>query len=177
MKTNSGRTAGFTLIEMVIALVLASLLSVVVVSGLHLSIRSWETVSNNVYETNDHYVSMHALRRILSSARAERVRDENGIQITAFHGTSDTVLFVAPFDQLGEGENLYWVMLKQREYEGGDRALVLRLIPFGDTTYLDDEEAGSLEEVVWEEKIDELLEQAGERIGSQTTFSSATSNT
>lgn len=170
-RRNSG---GFTLIEMIVALVVSSMLAVVVVSGLHLAIRSWEAVSDNIHQGNDTYVSMHALRRVLSSLRPEKVRDENGIAVAAFYGREDQVLFIAPMEQLGSLDDLYWVMISTREAESGDRSLILNLLPFNQKTNFDDEDNAAFQNIAWEEKIDEILELESEIIVGNQEFTGIT---
>lgn len=174
MTTPPARAAGFTLIEMIVALVVSSMLAVVVVSGLHLAIRSWEAVSENIHQGNDTYVSMHALRRVLSSLRPERVRDDNGVAVAAFYGREDQVLFIAPMEQLGSLDDLYWVMISTREAESGDRSLILNLLPFNQKTNFDDEDNAAFQTIIWEEKVDEILELESEIIVGNQEFTGVT---
>lgn len=160
MKTYRATSQGFTLVEMIVALVIASLLAVVVVSGLHLGIRSWEAVSNKVTSGNTSHSELHALRRVLSKAVPERVRDNNGLIQAAFYGASNQVLFVAPLEQLGGINELYWIMLRMQSSEDGQNSLMLYRLSHSADTYFDEDDQLA-ENIVWEEKIDELLEYEG----------------
>jgi general secretion pathway protein J len=171
MSVLMAKESGFTLIEMIIALVLASLLSVVIASGLHLGIRSWEAVSSKVNDGSDTYVSMHALRRVLSSLRPERVRDDDGTPQAAFYGTRNEVMFIAPLEQIGNQDDLYWIMVKERIAENGDMSLVLYLLPFNEKTQFDDDENAALKNIVWQEKIDEILQLESEIVVGNPDFS------
>lgn len=164
------RSKGFTLIEMIVALVISGMLAVVIVSGLHLAIRSWEAVSGKIDQGNDTYVAMQAMRRVLSSLRPEKVRDENGVAVSAFYGKEDQVLFIAPLEQIGSFDDLYWIMITTRQAESGERSLVLNLLPFNQKTNFDDEDNAAFQSIVWEEKLDELLELESEIIVGNKEF-------
>lgn len=156
MSLPTHRQAGFTLVEMIIALVLAGFLAVVVTSGLHLGIKSWEAVTEHQRTGGDAYVSQHAIRRILAEVRPERIRDINGVTQVAFYGTRDEVLFVAPINPFEGSEELYWVMLKVRENEDGLKVLVIHHQRFSSGDNFDDEVEVLQQDMDWQQQIDEM---------------------
>jgi len=121
---------GFTLVEVLVALVIASMLAVVVFSGLHLSIRSSETISRVQQESGRAFVTQHTLRRILGSIQDERIRDSDGLDQVAFYGAQREMVFIGALTQVGDANQLYWLMLRiEQGYDGEDR-LVLRVKPY-----------------------------------------------
>lgn len=118
--------AGFTLIEMLVALIISSLLAVVLFNGLNLTVRSSEAINRIQQESGRAFTIQHALRRILGGARNERVRDINGVQQVAFHGLEQEVIFVAPLTQLNDNSQLFWLKLTIEHQSDGDAQLVLK---------------------------------------------------
>ncbi len=153
------RAGGFTLIEMIVALVISSMLAVVVVSGLYLGIRSWQAVTGRIDSNSDAAVSVHALRQILEAAEYTYIRDTNGERQTAFYGEVDRMIFVAPTDPLDE-DRLYWIMVSVEELDSGAKTLVLHREHFETQDYLDEElefeEPNPLHNVDWQQRVDEL---------------------
>lgn len=168
------QNSGFTLVEMVISLVLTSLLSTVVASGLYLGLRSWETVSETILKNSDIYASIQALNRIVVSSRTEKVTNENGVPVAAFYGTQKEMLFVAPLDQFGLSSDLYWIMIYEFEDESGRKALLLNMMPFNDTSYLEGDESKVSQNVIWEEKVNAIRQLQGKTQIGVSNFSSFT---
>ncbi len=67
---------GFTLVEMLVALLLLSLLSVVVGSGLYLGIRSWEGMDRHQQQESDAFLVQQALRRLMGGTSRSVVNSD-----------------------------------------------------------------------------------------------------
>lgn len=158
------RACGFTLLELLIAIVLASLLAVLTYSGLQLGLRSWEVSDRRQQALESHYLTQALLRRLLESPLQVVLRDEEGVLQMGYWGQPDGVIFVARLPQIDSSQQQYWVQLAQPEVADSanslTRQLVLRYLPFGSYESLDwqllSERLGTLgrQEIV----IDELAE-------------------
>ncbi|MFW1677723.1 prepilin-type N-terminal cleavage/methylation domain-containing protein [Pontibacter sp. JAM-7] len=108
---NMDRRRGFTLVEMLVALLLLSLLSVVIGSGLYLGLRSWQGIDQHQQQAGDAYLVQHALRRLLGATTRSVVQDEDRGRQLAFHGNAEELLWVAPLQQYDQGDSLSWLWL------------------------------------------------------------------
>jgi general secretion pathway protein J len=94
-----GPRLGFTLLEMLLAITLLSLIVSAILGGLHLGRRAWE--AGRTYETvSEIEESARAIHGQLASAIAIRIPRANNEQVVAFHGLPDSCRFLA----LSEGE-------------------------------------------------------------------------
>jgi general secretion pathway protein J len=94
-----GVRAGFTLLEMLLALTLVSMIVGSILGGLHLGRRAWET--GKTYETvGEIEEAARAIRAQFAHAVALPVSKGPTGQVVAFQGLSDSCRFVA----LSEGE-------------------------------------------------------------------------
>jgi len=94
-----GPRLGFTLLEMLLAITLLSLIVSAILGGLHLGRRAWE--AGRTYETvSEIEESARAIHGQLARAMAIRIPRANNEQVVAFHGLPDSCRFLA----LSEGE-------------------------------------------------------------------------
>lgn len=132
---------GFTLLELLIAIVLASLLAVLTYSGLQLGLRSWEVSDRRQQTLESHYLSQALLRRVLESPLQVVLRDEDGVLQMGYWGQPDSVIFIARIPQIDSSQQRYWVQLTQLETADGQGEstwqLVLRYLPFDSFESLD----------------------------------------
>jgi general secretion pathway protein J len=145
---------GFTLVELLVALTLASLVAMLAYGGLHVALRSWNAAEQRQQEMELRYLTQALLRRLLESPQALSVRDDEDIQQVAFFGDEEQVIFVAHLPALDDSEQLYWVQLvqdKQITAKGLTWQLELRYMPFLE-----------MEELSWALLV-ESLASAGER--------------
>ena len=90
---------GFTLLEMLLAITLLSLIVSAILGGLHLGKRAWE--AGKTYETvSEIEESARAISGQISRAISIRIPKANNEQIVAFRGLPDSCRFLA----LSEGE-------------------------------------------------------------------------
>lgn len=124
---------GFTLVELLVALTLASLVAMLAYGGLHVALRSWNSAELRQQEMERSYLTQSLLRRLLESPQDVSVRDDEDIQQMAFFGDEEQVIFVAYLPALDDSEQLYWVQLlqdKQITAKGLAWQLELRYMPF-----------------------------------------------
>lgn len=114
---------GFTLIEMVIALAIIGLISLLLFSGLRLGSRAWETVERVSGQISDLRLVDGFLMRTLSQARpADTVFD--GAPVFLFEGDAERLELAAPLSQHVGISGLYVLHLELEE-RGKGSALVM----------------------------------------------------
>lgn len=132
--SRQARAGGFTLLELLIAMVLASLLAILTYTGLQLGLHSWEASDRRQQESESQYLTQALLRRLLESILQVVLRDSEGVLQMAYRGQSDGVIFVARLPQIDSSQQQYWVQLAQAEVtdDSGQPTwqLVLRYLPF-----------------------------------------------
>ncbi|WP_281926437.1 PulJ/GspJ family protein [Methylocystis bryophila] len=95
---SSGKRAsprsGFTLLEMLLAITLLSMIVAAILGGLHMGRRAWET--GKTYETvSEIEEAARAINGQLARAASIRLPGANGGQVAAFRGLPDSCRFVA----------------------------------------------------------------------------------
>ena len=110
---------GFTLVELVIALSILGILSLLLVNGLGLATRTWDAVEQRTTEAHQGHLSVIFLQRQIELAQPLRLsRDASAKQIT-FVGQQHALRFVAPLPgHLGAG-GMYWFALGLVDSSGG----------------------------------------------------------
>lgn len=125
--------AGFTLVELLIAMVLASLLTMLTYSGLQLGLQGWIISERRLLQMENHYLGQALLRRVLESPLRRTLRDEAGRQQIGFYGTEHGLIFTANLPRIADSGTLFWVQLTQVEFDETQPPtwqLVLRYLPF-----------------------------------------------
>jgi len=90
------RLAGFTLLELLVALLLLGLISTMALGGVRLGARTWETVTAKAGENGRTQVVRAFLARELAQAVPVFVTDRGGERHLAYEGDSESLTFVAP---------------------------------------------------------------------------------
>jgi len=89
-----GRRSGFTLLEMLLAITLLSLIVSAILGGLHLGRRAWE--AGKTYETvSEIEESARAISGQISRAVSIRIPRANNEQVVAFQGLPNSCRFLA----------------------------------------------------------------------------------
>lgn len=115
------RPAGFTLIELVVAITLMGLVLVALYSGLRLGLNSSESGEQRAEAINRLRSAQEFLRRQLAQSMTVYQTNDQQQQIAVFTGSPDRIEFVAPMlTHLGQG-GLYRIRV-----ETGDGRLRLR---------------------------------------------------
>jgi general secretion pathway protein J len=121
--TKSATARGFTVIEMIIALAIIGLISLLLFSGLRLGSRSWEAVEQVSGRISDLRLVDAFLTRALRQARAvQRVFD--GSTVLMFGGDAERIEFTAPLSEHLGVSGLYLLRLALED-SGQGSALVM----------------------------------------------------
>jgi general secretion pathway protein J len=91
--------AGFTLVELLIALTLVGLLTTLVYGGLRLAAQAWSRVERQTADAADLGAVAEVLRHALSAAYPAYASAEPSDRAIAFDGEVDSVALVAPLPQ------------------------------------------------------------------------------
>lgn len=138
------RQAGFTLLELVVAITLMGLVLVVLYSGLRLGMNGWDSGEQRAEATNRLRLVQEFLRRQLAQSMTVYQTGDEQERVVVFAGQADTIEFVAPMlAQLGQG-GLYRVRV-----EASDGRLWIRWRPYlpADPTAGEERETGLLDDV------------------------------
>jgi len=127
------RHQGFTLLELLIALVLMSLMSVLAYGGLRVAISGWERIEARSEAQTDLYLTQRFLRRILRTELNDElinIYDENAS--VAFFGMDNELVFLASTTFTSD-EARQWVYLSANEEVG----FMLATAPYDELEALD----------------------------------------
>lgn len=113
---------GFTLVELLIALALIGLISLLLFSGLRLGTRAWEGVETVAERTAEPRIARNFLERVLVQARPARITfDEE--EVLVFAGDAENLELVAPLSEHVGTPGLY--VLRLSLANGTEKQLVL----------------------------------------------------
>jgi general secretion pathway protein J len=116
---------GFTLLEMLIALTLVSLIMVMLFGGLRLASRTWEGVERKALHTESQRLARGFLRRVLAQAPRISWRVEQK-QHVAFWGGPEQMEFVTPLAGRVGLSGIYLMRLTTVSNDDGGRDLILQ---------------------------------------------------
>jgi general secretion pathway protein J len=115
---------GFTLVELVVALSILGVLSLLLVNGLRLATRTWDAVEQRTTLTHQEHLSLDFLQRQIESAQAMRLFRRSDQKEIGFVGERQRLQFVAPLPgHLGAG-GMYWFTVELAEGNNGKRLIV-----------------------------------------------------
>lgn len=123
MRGQRGATRGFTLVELLIALVLVSFITVLLFSGLRLGTRAWDGVDRVSERIAELRIARGFIERTLGQLRPARILYD-AQQVSVFAGTEQGLEFVAPLSEHVGISGLYVLRLTLSE-TGGSANLVL----------------------------------------------------
>lgn len=119
---------GFTLVEMLIALVLASLILMTLFSALYGGSRLWYRSEVRAEENDATRTGMQLLRRLLAES-VPITRNDGRKSVVLFQGGTNVLQWVAPLPSHSGGTGLYWTRLSLRRAALGESELVLSFVP------------------------------------------------
>ena len=119
------RQRGFTLLELLVAISIFSLLSVMMYGGLSFGVRAWERVGEADARQSDVQLIQSLLRRAFSQVQPLEVGGPRRRLRLAFEGRRDGVFFVGPIPAY-VGPGGHYLIGLEVEGSGAARALTLR---------------------------------------------------
>lgn len=96
-QSGSAAQAGFTLVELLVALTLLAMLSVMLFGGLRFGARSWDAVADRSERADRVAASQAFLRRQLSQASPEAGAEGASDEAAGLRGAPDSLAFTAPW--------------------------------------------------------------------------------
>lgn len=117
------RTRGFTLVELLIALVLVSFITLILFSALRLATRAWDGVDRASEHTAELRIARGFIERMLAQLRPTRVMVD-AQEVEVFSGTADGIELVAPLSEHVGISGLYVLRLTLSE-QGEQSNLIL----------------------------------------------------
>ncbi|WIO73187.1 type II secretion system protein [Porticoccaceae bacterium LTM1] len=139
---------GFTLVELMIALVIMGVMAVLMASSLNLTSKAWNRIGDRQDGSEHQYLVNQQIRNHLSSARFFRLRNSTGERIVSFTGSEQKLSFVAPFPGYNSDGTLYWWTLELRLNEEQQRELVMSYETFNDDAVIELDGEGGITQVV-----------------------------
>jgi general secretion pathway protein J len=125
------RQGGFTLLELVVALTLLTLLSGLMFGGFRLAGRAWETVERHNDRLGEAVQLQLFLRNLLSRAQPRDIWDIRQTQMLSFQGGEDSLLFLAPLPHKDGGPaQPAWFYLALDQTDPDHPLLLLKTQPF-----------------------------------------------
>jgi general secretion pathway protein J len=123
--------AGFTLLELLVAIVLLSLLSLVLTSSLRFGLTAWARGAEHVERIDNELLAQEILRHIVGDAYPYFVTTDptQGFGYVDFAGTSHSLRFLAsaPAALGGRGRVRFTIALERGSTRGGD--LIVATVP------------------------------------------------
>ncbi|MBR9869160.1 MAG: prepilin-type N-terminal cleavage/methylation domain-containing protein [Oceanospirillales bacterium] len=129
----ANRNQGFTLLELLIAMVLTTLISVLAYGGLRVTISGWEQIETRSAAQTDLYLTQRFLRRILRTELSNElinIYDENAS--VPFFGMDNELIFLAS-TTLTPDEARQWLYLSANEHAG----LLIATTPYNELEAID----------------------------------------
>jgi prepilin-type N-terminal cleavage/methylation domain-containing protein len=125
------RQSGFTLLELLIALVLTGLLSMLVYGGMSVGVSSWEKVIDRNEEVSDAFLTQRFIRRLIEDADSETVAaSADAKSSVGFLGLENEMLFIAQLPSYESFSEQLWIFLSVVLDEEGIAWLQLATAPY-----------------------------------------------
>jgi general secretion pathway protein J len=115
---------GFTLVELVVALSILGVLSLLLVNGLRVATRGWDAVDQRTTSAHQEHLALVFLQRQLELAQPMRLSRKADQKEISFIGEPQAVRFVAPLPgHLGAG-GMYWFTIELADSVEGKRLVL-----------------------------------------------------
>ncbi len=112
-----GRAAagGFTLLELVVALLVLSIMMTLLFNGLRLGARTWDSVAERTKALHESHLAQLFIKRQLEQAQSIAFAEEDGERRIGFFGERYAIRFVSPLPaHIGQG-GMYWFTIDVAE--------------------------------------------------------------
>ncbi|MCF7994250.1 MAG: prepilin-type N-terminal cleavage/methylation domain-containing protein [Chromatiaceae bacterium] len=120
------RLAGFTLVELLIALALIGIITLLLFSALRLGTRSWEAVETVSERVADLRVARQFIERSLRQVRAEETIVIDGVEQPIFAGEPQALEWVAPLSEHVGISGLHILRLNLEQTDAEPRLMLTR---------------------------------------------------
>ena len=126
----SNRQSGFTLLEMLIAFSMLSILFLALFSGFNTLGKGWDAADKKMLKTEDMRLISEFLRSQLSQVMVVKIQGEDeGVLVYAFEGEDDYVRYAAPLQPLQNSGGVYLIELAVGSDDKGKK-LEIRYAPY-----------------------------------------------
>jgi general secretion pathway protein J len=117
VRRHAGGEAGFTLIEVLVALVLFSLLVMLLFDNVRFGLQAWQHGSTNAEQFEHSLVTQDLLRRLIGNIYPMYVTESGGQRQIDFDGSKTAVSFLgnAPIVMGGAGRFRFKVLVEQKQ--------------------------------------------------------------
>ena len=119
------RAGGFTLVELLVALVLLGFIAVLMVGGLRFGARAWEAGDARIERIADVQVAQRFLRRQIGAARPLAARQDGQTTAIGFAGDGTRMRLIAPLPAHLALGGLYHITLFVEEQDGHQRLMLV----------------------------------------------------
>lgn len=111
------RAAGFTLLELLVAMTVLGFLAVLMFGTLRFGFQAWQRGTTVMAESDDIRVTQTVLRRLIAAAHPLRIADDATRAHVDFSGSEDRLTWLAPMPDALEsgGFGRYDVFVKERQ--------------------------------------------------------------
>ena len=121
---------GFTLIEVMLAMTLLSIMMVLLFSALRISAQSWEAGEGKIAQVNETALVYNFFQRHLATARPLWNDVSEGGQTFSFQGTSRSLQFVSAFPASAARPGLQLFTIERVRQQDGVKAIKVTITPF-----------------------------------------------
>jgi len=121
---------GFTLIEVMLAMTLLSIMMVLLFSALRISAQSWDAGEGKIAQVNETALVYNFFQRHLATARPLWNDVSEGEQTFSFQGTPSSLQFVSAFPASAARPGLQLFMIERVRHRDGRNAIKVTITPF-----------------------------------------------
>ncbi len=153
-KTRKGRLAsGFTLVEVLVAMVIFALLMMLVSNAMSFSFGFWSRNHSQLDEKINNFIVFEKFSRAIKAAQPYGVKSTEGKLELFFEGEQDSLRFVSDIGLYEPGPSL--VVLASRTNENGNQSIALAEQPMSDFLFTNIEQLEQLQ-LEWQTMFDHV---------------------